>query len=56
MKYDCEKCLNSRPIVSENGYRYICCLTPKQAAECIYDGRHYLEHPAVKIRVKEADE
>ena len=45
---NCDKCLYSRPIVSENGIHYRCCLTPKQAAQCIYDGRHYAENPTTK--------
>lgn len=31
----CEECLHSRPVVSENGYHYICCLSPKKAVNCI---------------------
>ena len=32
---ECEKCLNSRPIISENGYHYICCLSQKAATDCM---------------------
>lgn len=32
---NCEKCLNSRPIVSENGLHSICCLSQKKAINCI---------------------
>lgn len=28
---DCEKCLNSRPIISENGCHAVCCLSQKKA-------------------------
>ena len=31
----CEKCLNSRPIVSENGYHAVCCLSQKKAIDCM---------------------
>lgn len=31
----CEKCLNSRLIVSENGYHAVCCLSQKKAMDCI---------------------
>lgn len=31
----CDICANSRPIVSENGVHYICCLPSKQAIECM---------------------
>lgn len=34
---DCEKCLNSRLIVSENGYHSICCLSQKVATDCMTD-------------------
>lgn len=31
----CDLCINSRTIISENGYHYICCLSEKEAMECI---------------------
>lgn len=31
----CDLCINSRAIISENGYHYICCLSDKEAMECI---------------------
>lgn len=31
----CENCLNSRIIISENGYKSICALSDKYACECI---------------------
>lgn len=51
-KADCETCLNSRPIVSENGMHSACCLSQKKAAECAYTGKHYVEHPAAKNRTE----
>ena len=32
---DCEKCLHSRLIVSENGYHSVCCLSQKKAVDCM---------------------
>ena len=31
----CDGCLNSRRIVSENGFHSICCLSEKKAIDCI---------------------
>jgi len=31
----CDLCINSRVIISENGYHYICCLSEKEIMECI---------------------
>lgn len=31
----CEQCLNSRLIISENGYHTVCCLSQKAATNCI---------------------
>lgn len=31
----CEKCLKSRPVISENGYHAVCCLSQKKAIDCI---------------------
>ena len=32
---NCEKCLNSRPVVSENGLHPICCLSQKKVIDCM---------------------
>ena len=37
----CDKCLNSRPIISENGYHFICCLSNKKAVNCITNTKDY---------------
>lgn len=37
----CDKCLNSRPIISENGYHFICCLPSKKAINCITNTKDY---------------
>ena len=44
---NCDYCLNSRPVISENGLHYICCLSSKKAVECqinnrFYQSRYYL--------------
>ena len=31
----CDNCINSRGIISENGIHQSCCLSPKQAIDCI---------------------
>ena len=31
----CEECLHSRMIVSENGYRAVCCLSQRAAVNCM---------------------
>lgn len=35
MKIDCETCLNSRGIISENGMHRICSLSEKTSMDCI---------------------
>lgn len=37
----CEQCLHSRPIVSENGIHYRCCLSAKKAVECMCGVKDY---------------
>lgn len=37
----CEKCLNSRPVVSENGLHPICCLSQKKAMDCMTGKKNY---------------
>ena len=37
----CNKCLNSRPIISENDYHFICCLSSKKAVDCITNTKDY---------------
>ena len=44
----CDSCLNSRPIVSENGIHYGCMLSNKKATECIFGKSHFVEHPMKK--------
>ena len=37
----CEKCLNSRMIISENGYHTICCLSQKKAVDCMFGEKNH---------------
>ena len=41
----CDSCLNSRRIVSENGFHPICCLPDEEVRECLITGEHYVRHP-----------
>lgn len=34
----CASCINSRVIVSENGYHSNCCLSSKKAMNCVLSG------------------
>lgn len=53
---DCEKCLNSRLIISENGYHSVCCLSQKKAMDCITDKKsqfvalHKNESDNIKVK------
>ena len=38
----CNTCLNTRVVLSENGFHYICCLSSRKANKCIIDGRYYI--------------
>lgn len=42
MKEKCESCLNSRLVVSENGYHYQCCLSGIKALRC-HGGESFYE-------------
>ena len=37
----CEECLNSRPIISENGYHAVCCLSQKKAMDCMMGKKNH---------------
>lgn len=37
----CDTCLNSRPIISENGIKYNCCFSSKRAIKCIMNNWCY---------------
>lgn len=34
MEKSCDICFNSRPVLSENGIHYVCCLSDKKAMDC----------------------
>lgn len=38
---DCEKCLHSRLIISENGYHAVCCLSQKKAVNCMMGKKNH---------------
>lgn len=37
----CETCLNSRTVISENGYHFVCALSDKKAVSCITNDYKY---------------
>ena len=39
MDKDCKECLNSRLIVSENGYKAICTLSARKAKYCLFNNK-----------------
>ena len=45
---NCDKCLNSRPIVSENGMHYICALSAKKAKKCLLTGKNFISDRRIK--------
>ena len=46
----CEKCLNRRMIVSENGYHFICSLSDIAARNCILGKKdHFIQRPKFKV-------
>jgi len=45
----CDTCINSRPVISENGIHSVCCLSARKARNCVfYFWKYYAEHPANK--------
>lgn len=46
---NCDSCLNSRPIISENGWHSVCCLSDKKATECLITGKYFILYPFVKF-------
>ena len=43
MDKDCKECLNSRLIVSENGYEAICTLSIKKSKICLFNDKCYFK-------------
>ena len=50
MNHDkCAMCLNSRPVVSENGWHVVCCLASKSEMNCLTGKRDkFVKHPMFK--------
>ena len=45
----CDSCLNSRLVVSENGLHSVCCLSEKNAVDCMLGEKDkYVEFPKMK--------
>lgn len=54
--YDkCEGCLNSRPIISENGYHYNCTLSFTRAWDCYKGVRDYSVYISYAPKEREGD-
>ena len=47
----CDSCLNSRPVQSENGIHFICCLSSRAAMKCLTGEKdRYVENPMWRER------
>lgn len=51
----CNKCINSRPIISENGYHSICCLSDNKATECLINKTYFELPPFCKCKYCKAE-
>lgn len=51
----CDNCLNARRIVSENGLRSICCLSEKNAMECLMEQKDH-RVPQIMIEPQESED
>lgn len=40
-KHKCDRCLNSRPIVSETGLHWVCSLHPKKSVDCFIGAKDW---------------
>ena len=53
---NCDSCLHSRLILSENGYHNTCSLSDKKTTECLITGKYFILYPFVKFfEVEEND-
>ena len=43
MNKDCKECLNSRSVVSGNGYKAICTLSNKEVRDCLSNDKSRFE-------------
>ena len=48
-KHECEKCQNSRPIISENGWHYICTLSVKKSLQCLLRNKKESKNEALEM-------
>lgn len=49
---DCKECLNSRLVVSENGYKAICTLSAKESKKCLLNGKCKFEGNQLYLMIK----
>ena len=52
---NCKECLNSRLILSENGWHAICTLPQRKALDCLANGSKFLPNP-LYLKCKEKKE
>lgn len=50
MRNKCERCMNSRPIISENGFHPICTLSQKKASMCFVGIENHFKEDLSAIR------
>lgn len=50
----CKSCHNSRVIISENGFHYVCCFTTKTAINCMM-GVKVLYKPKLKAGMEKGE-
>lgn len=51
----CDNCLNARRIISENGLHSICCLSEKNAIECLMEQKDH-RVPRIMVEPQESEE
>ena len=50
----CDNCLNARRIISENGLHSICCLSEKNAMECLMEQKDH-RVPQIMVEPQEGE-
>ena len=53
---DCKECLNSRLIVSENGYKAICALSVKESNNCLRNDKCKFKVDPIYPMIKKMEE
>ena len=53
---DCRECLNSRIIVSENGYKAICTLSEEESYKCLFNDKSKFEGNLLFLMIKKEEE